>query len=72
MIYQNIKINVPGSLDYAHADTYLISDSEKIMLDKRPLVVICPGGGYAYTSEREGEMLALKWNSWGYHASVLW
>ncbi len=72
MIYQKIRIQVQGSEPYACADTYLISHTDKIGIDKRPLVIICPGGGYHYTSEREAEMFALKWNAYGYHAIVLW
>ncbi len=38
---------------------------------KRPCVVICPGGGYEYCSEREMEPIALKFTSKGYNAFVL-
>ncbi len=72
MIYSRLEIKGEGSEEYAHADTYLISHSEQIGLTKRPLVVICPGGGYCFTSEREAEMFALRWNSYGYQAIVLW
>ena len=37
----------------------------------RPLVLICPGGGYRYTSDREAEPVALRFNSLGFHAAVL-
>ena len=33
---------------------------------------VCPGGGYAFTSDREAEPIALKFNSIGMHAAVLW
>ncbi len=72
MIHEEIKIQVQGSEPYARVTTYLISHSEEIGIDKRPLVVVCPGGGYCFTSEREAEMFALKWNAYGYHAMVLW
>lgn len=36
-----------------------------------PLVIICPGGGYAFLSEREMEPVALAWNFLGFHAAVL-
>ena len=35
------------------------------------MVVICPGGGYAMTSDREGEAIALKCMTMGAHAAVL-
>lgn len=48
-------------------DTYVLSGNKK-----RPAVLICPGGGYAYTSEREAEPIAKKFNAAGYHAFVLY
>ena len=72
MIHEEIPINVAGSQDYARAETYLISHSEEIAISSRPMVIICPGGGYCYTSDREAEMFAIKWNSMGYQAMVLW
>lgn len=36
-----------------------------------PLVLICPGGGYAFLSEREMEPVAMAWNFLGFHAAVL-
>ncbi len=38
---------------------------------KRPLVIICPGGGYEHHSPREGEAVALKMLDFGYNAVVL-
>lgn len=72
MLHEKIKLQAAGSETYACAETYLISYSEEIGIGKRPLVLICPGGGYCFTSEREAEMFALKWNSYGYHAIVVW
>ncbi|MGI6744615.1 MAG: Acetylxylan esterase precursor [Firmicutes bacterium ADurb.Bin300] len=37
----------------------------------RPAVVICPGGGYAGTSDREAEPIAIRFNSLGFHAFVV-
>lgn len=39
--------------------------------EKRPCVVVCPGGGYAYCSEREAEPIALKFLNWGFNVFVL-
>lgn len=36
-----------------------------------PIVVICPGGGFTFHSEREEEPVALRFNSFGMHAVVL-
>lgn len=38
---------------------------------KRPCIVVCPGGGYANCSEREAEPVALKFLNWGFNAFVL-
>lgn len=38
---------------------------------KRPVVIICPGGGYGHHSPREGEAVAVRMNSLGFHALVL-
>jgi acetyl esterase/lipase len=40
-------------------------------LTKRPLVIVCPGGGYGHHSPREGEAVALKLNSLGFAVIVL-
>jgi acetyl esterase/lipase len=34
-------------------------------------VIICPGGGYQFTSDREAEPVALRFLAHGYHAFVL-
>ena len=38
---------------------------------KRPAIIIFPGGGYAYTSPREAERIALNYNATGFQAFVL-
>lgn len=38
----------------------------------RPMVLICPGGGYSRTSEREAEPIAMQFNAAGFHAAVLY
>lgn len=79
MICQTIDIKV----NYADAKaqhstyqptlrTYIIEPSLDIdFMLKRPAVVICPGGGFNFTSEREAEAVALKYTCAGYHAFVL-
>lgn len=52
--------------------TYIIDNSVEIDSErKRPLVLICPGGAYGFTSDREAEPIALKMNALGFHACVL-
>ena len=38
---------------------------------ERPLIIICPGGGYGHHSPREGEAVAIKMLDMGYNAVVL-
>ncbi|MBP5249473.1 MAG: alpha/beta hydrolase [Lachnospiraceae bacterium] len=38
---------------------------------KRPAILVCPGGAYQYTSEREAEPVALKFSGMGYQTFVL-
>jgi acetyl esterase/lipase len=56
----------------AYFTAYLIEDSTELHPGKkRPVVVIAPGGGYLFTSDREAEPIAMKFLSLGYHAVVL-
>ncbi|KAB1437522.1 alpha/beta hydrolase [Candidatus Galacturonibacter soehngenii] len=56
----------------AYFTAYLLEDSKELLSGrKRPVVVIAPGGGYLFTSDREAEPIALKFLSLGYHAVVL-
>ena len=70
MICETIQMKEKGSGENARLNTYLISPSDEIGIDKRPLVLICPGGGYCFVSDREAEMFALQWNAYGFHAAV--
>jgi len=38
---------------------------------EKPMVIVCPGGGYAYKSVREAEPIAMKFLAAGMHAAVL-
>ncbi|WP_416327017.1 alpha/beta hydrolase [[Eubacterium] hominis] len=68
MINERIYLN-----DTAFFDTYVLHQSKEYNVGKkRPLVIVCPGGGYAFTSDREAEPIALKFNSIGLNSVVLW
>ena len=51
---------------------YVLDDSEE-MTDGilRPGILVCPGGAYMFTSDREAEPVALRFAAMGYHAFVL-
>lgn len=52
--------------------TYVLQDSPEMLNGKtRPGILICPGGAYMSCTDREGEPIALKFASMGYHAFVL-
>ena len=71
MIQQTIQFELAGSLPGSCMKTYIIEDSPEFVINKRPVVIVCPGGGYAYLSDREGEVLAMQYVAMGYHAVVL-
>jgi len=51
---------------------YLLEDSAEYRInEKKPAVLICPGGGYQMTSDREADPVALRFLSRGYHAFIL-
>ena len=53
-------------------EAYVLKNSLEFQTgSKRPAVVICPGGAYMGTSDREAEPVALRFLARGYHAFVL-
>lgn len=71
MIHMTQPIQVEGSQPDARLITYIQEYSKDIDIEKRPLILICPGGGYGRTSDREAENIALQFLAMGYHAAVL-
>lgn len=58
--------------DQVTLTAYLLDNSQEFQTDKkRPAVIICPGGGYLGTSDREAEPVALRFAAKGYHTFVL-
>ena len=53
MKYNIIPVQTPKATD-ARLYTYILDNFEEIDSNRtRPLVLICPGGGYKFTSDRE-------------------
>lgn len=72
MIHEVIDIKVKGSLPDTKLYTYFLDNSPEINPGGvRPVIVVCPGGGYGMTSDREAEAIAVKFMSMGYHAAIL-
>lgn len=51
--------------------TYILDSSPEIAWEKRPAIIICPGGAFLFTSDREAEPVAMYFLQKGYNAFVL-
>lgn len=71
MIHNTYPIQVEGSQPDTKMVTYIQEYSDQIGMDKRPLILLCPGGAYWHTSDREAEAMALQFLAMGYHAAIL-
>lgn len=71
MIVEKFDVSVQGSMPGSTLTTYLIEYSADFKDNERPLVLLCPGGGYEFTADREAEILALQYMAMGYHTAVL-
>lgn len=71
MLTEEFSIQVEGSQPGTKLCTYILNCSESIGIEKRPLILMCPGGGYCYTSDREAEPLATRFLAMGYHVAIL-
>ena len=79
MIHKSIVLEVPyEKYDCKKSDkkatltTYVLRDfDDHGIVRMRPAIVICPGGGYEYVSEREAEAVALQYNARGFHAFIV-
>jgi acetyl esterase/lipase len=70
VITQRISLREDSSA--VHLTAYLLDNSPEFQTDqRRPAVIVCPGGGYLFTSDREAEPIALRFLARGYHAFVL-
>lgn len=65
------RIELPGD-GSAYFDAYLPEKSAEMPgMDTRPAMMICPGGGYDFVSDREAEPVALDYLAAGYTCFVL-
>lgn len=72
MKYENIDVAVDGTVQAA-LSLYIQEDYPDTYGErKRPMILICPGGGYEHVSVREGEPIAFRFLTAGCHAAVLW
>ena len=71
MHYETHKLSMPGSADYAKFTTYFFDVSPELPYEKRPTVIVCPGGGYGMTSDREAEPVAMAYNAAGINTVIV-
>jgi acetyl esterase/lipase len=75
MVYQEVSIKVEGSHTEGYEPklcAYLVDNKNEMdQKRKRPAILVCPGGGYSYTSDREAEPVAIRLLAMGFQAFVL-
>lgn len=71
MKHFTLPLPLPNSSRNAHLTLYLQNTPPGRPEQTRPLVLVCPGGGYGMVSPREAEPLALAFLNMGHHAAVL-
>ena len=71
MLTETITIQVEGSQPGARLCIYIQEKSRELRIKERPLILLCPGGGYEWTSDREAEPMAVQFLAMGYHVAVL-
>ena len=72
MYHETISLKVPGSSMPVDLIAYLPDVYEEIDPErKRRTVILCPGGAYAFLSDRESEPVALKLTAAGFNVFIL-
>ena len=76
MLYEKIDLYAAckvarGNAEKGYLITYVPHQTKELRRKIRPAVIVCPGGGYGFWSEREGEPVALRFMNAGYAAFVL-
>lgn len=66
------KVMIQTKNTEAELSLYLLDNFPEMDMDRiRPTILICPGGGYHFLSEREAEPIAIQMLALGFHAAVL-
>lgn len=72
MQYEVIPVRTEYSAPDAKFYAYILDSSDDFQAGKvRPMIIICPGGGYERTSDREAEPVAMRLLAFGYHVGIL-
>lgn len=65
------KIKLWANNEDVTLTSYILDNSEEIKIKRRQTIIICPGGGFLMTSDREAEPIAMKFAGEGYNTFVL-
>ena len=65
------KINFTEEYEDSRLEAYIHEPYDEIKISKRKAIIVCPGGGYGWLSEREGEPVALHYFAAGLNVFVL-
>lgn len=72
MRYETMNLTVPGQkTGPAELKLYLLDVLDHAPDKKRPMIVVLPGGGYRFRSDREREPIVTQFLSMGCHACVV-
>ncbi len=72
MQYEVISIQTEQSAPDAKFYAYILDSSKEFQPGLiRPMIILCPGGGYRMTSDREAEPVAMRLLAMGYHVGIL-
>ena len=72
MLHETIHLSVPDADGAAELITYAPDPSPELGEGRlRTAIIICPGGGYHFLSDREGEPVALRFAGLGYATFIL-
>lgn len=66
-----IKITYPGYTGNCTIETFFFNPSRELITTKRPLILILPGGGYEFLSDRESESVAFQFSAKGYNTAIV-
>ncbi|NLK39267.1 MAG: alpha/beta hydrolase [Clostridiales bacterium] len=65
------KITLHQDFPEAELITYIADDTSELKMPPRPAILILPGGGYSFLSDREGEPVAKAFLAAGFNAAIL-
>lgn len=69
---RQMRINLWKDDSNTFLDAYIIENSLQYRInERRPAVIVVPGGGFSFISDREGEPIALAYAAEGFHTFVL-